>query len=155
MLSEMLGNQYFLARNYKNAALNLQHVLNEDPTNKNARKKIIICYSQTGEVEKAFENFYRLVKEDINFILNTDPVADDCPCPELVDKFGTILPYEENSKNLKLMLGMLWLYCSANKSLKFFKSLLNEYPENQKISDIILILENIINSTSTNKNQLN
>ena len=151
----MLGNQYFLARNYQNAALNLQHVINEDPSNKNARKKLIICYSQTGEVEKAFELFYKLIKEDLNFILKTDPVADDCPCAELVDKFGTILPFEKNSKNLRLILGMLWLYCDVNKSFNFFTSLMNEYPEDKKISKVVLILGNKIKSTSTKNTQLN
>lgn len=79
MHSEMLGNKYFLARNYRGAAQNLQYVLSQNPINKAARKKIIICYTQTGEIEKAFENFYSLVAEDISFIINTDPVADDCP----------------------------------------------------------------------------
>ena len=81
MKSEMLGNQYFLARNYESAAKNLQYALNIDPLNKAVRKKLVICYSQTGEIQKALNVFYNLIEEDIDYLINTDIVSDDCPCP--------------------------------------------------------------------------
>jgi tetratricopeptide (TPR) repeat protein len=68
MYSEMLGNKYFLARNYEGAAANFQYTLKTDPINKSVRKKLIICYTQIGQIQKAFENFYMLAKENINFI---------------------------------------------------------------------------------------
>jgi tetratricopeptide (TPR) repeat protein len=141
MYSEMLGNKYFLARNYENAAVNFQHTLNSDPVNKSAHKKLIICYTQIGQIQKAFESFYQLVKEDINFIIETDPVADDCPCVELTDKYGNILPNENESYDLKLMLAMLWLYCSAEKSLEFFKRILIENPKDSRIGEVANIIE--------------
>ena len=88
MYSEMLGNKYFLARNYNLAAVNFQETLKSDPINKTIRKKLIICYTQTGQVKKAFDIFYLLAKEDIEFIIDTDLVADDCPCEELTKKYG-------------------------------------------------------------------
>lgn len=146
MYSEMLGNKYFLARNYNLAALNFQETLITDPVNKTARKKLIICYTQTGQIKKAFENFYLLAKEDINFIIDTDIVADDCPCAELTAKYGNVLPYENESVDLKLMLAMLWLYCSVEKSLKFFRQILIELPDDIRIREIISIIENKISS---------
>ena len=146
MYSEMLGNKYFLARNYENAALNFQATLNSDPINKSVRKKIIICYTQIGQIKKAFENFYLLAKEDIEFIIHTDMVADDCPCDELTAKYGSILPYENESADLKLMLAMLWLYCSAEKSLNFFKQILLNDPNNLRIKEIISLIEFNLNS---------
>ena len=145
MHSEMLGNKYFLARNYKNAALNFQATLNSDPINKSVRKKIIICYTQIGQIQKAFENFYTLVKEDIDFIVDTDMIAEDCPCAELTAKYGNILPYENESVDLKLMLAMLWLYCSAEKSIEFFKQLLVEDPQDLRIKEIVSLIEKRIN----------
>jgi hypothetical protein len=149
MYSEMLGNKYFLARNYQGAAKNLQYVLSEDPINKSARKKIIICYTQTGEIKKAFDNFYTLVKEDINFIINTDPVADDCPCPELVAKYGKIFPYENDSFDMKLMLGMLWLYCDVNKSSEIFGDLTKKSTD-LRIKEVLSLIGR--NKKSINKN---
>jgi Tfp pilus assembly protein PilF len=48
-MNEMLGNQYFMARNYLGAANVFQEVLKEDPSNINARKKLIIAFTQIGK----------------------------------------------------------------------------------------------------------
>lgn len=149
MYSEMLGNKYFLARKYKNAAENFQYTLQTDPINKSARKKLVICYTQIGQIQKALENFYILVKEDVNFIMETDIVADDCPCPELIDKYRSVFPYEKDSFDLKLMLAMLWLYCDAKKSLEFFKRILIEEPSDLRMKEIVSSIEKNIKSTNT------
>lgn len=149
MYSEMLGNKYFLARKYKNAAENFKHTLQTDPINKSVRKKLIICYTQIGQIQKAFENFYMLVKEDLNFIIETDIVADDCPCPELIEKYGNVLPYEKDSFDMKLMLAMLWLYCDAKKSLDFFKRILVEKQVDSRIKEVVSSIERKIKSTNT------
>ena len=148
MYSEMLGNKYFLARNYKGAAENFQHTLQTDPINKAIRKKLIICYTQIGQIQKAFENFYKLVKEDINFVIETDLVAEDCPCPELIAKYGTVLPYESGSSDMKLMLAMLWLYCSVTKSLEFFKQVLLENTGDSRIKEVVSLIEDQLNTSN-------
>ena len=149
MYSEMLGNKYFLARKYKNAAENFQHTLQTNPINKSVRKKLIICYTQIGQIQRALENFYTLVKEDVNFIMETDIVADDCPCPELIEKYGSVLPYEKDSIDMKLMLAMLWLYCDAKKSLEFFKRILIEKQGDPRVQEIASFIERKIKSTNT------
>ena len=148
MYSEMLGNKYFLARNYESAAKNFQHTLISDPINKSARKKLIICYTQIGHIQKAFENFYILCKEDIDFIIDTDVIADDCPCAELTTKYGNRLPYENESYDVKLMLGMLWLYCDAGKSLEFFKRILVESTGDSRVKEITAIIEDNLKSSN-------
>jgi tetratricopeptide (TPR) repeat protein len=148
MYSEMLGNKYFLARNYEDAAINFQHTLQFDPINKSIRKRLIICYTQIGQIQKAFDIFYSLVKEDIDFIINTDIVADDCPCPELTSKYGGILAYENDSYDLKLMIGMLWLYCDAAKSLGFFKRIQSENPGDVRIKEVTTIIQEKLKSTN-------
>jgi len=144
----MLGNKYFLARNYKGAAENFQHTLQTNPINKAIRKKLIICYTQIGQIQKAFDSFYKLVKENINFVIETDLVAEDCPCPELIAKYGTVLPYESGSSDLKLMLAMLWLYCNVTKSLEFFKQVLLENTGDSRIQEVVLLIEEKIKSTN-------
>jgi pentatricopeptide repeat protein len=151
MVSEMLGNQYFLAKKYASAASNFIQTLLEDPQNKSVRKKLIICYTQTGDINKALDVFIELIKEDMDFVTNTDIKEDACPCPELIAKYGTVLPYESNSTDLRIMLSILWLYCDAEKSLEFFKSLLDENVENIKISSIVKIIENRLKTKQPNK----
>src|SRR5574340_573758 len=83
-MSEMLGNQYFLSRKYCEALRELEESLLKNPSNKSIKKKLIICYVMAGKVYTALELFEQLITEDIYFIINTDPILDDCPCPEII-----------------------------------------------------------------------
>jgi pentatricopeptide repeat protein len=146
MHSEMLGNQYFIARKYESAAISLCEALLNDPNNNAVKKKLILCFTQLGEVKKALQLFKELIEEDIDLIINTDIKEDYCPCPELIQKYGGVLPYEDNSKDLKIMLGILWLYCDAPKSLSFFKTVLEQEPDNEQIKSITSIIEERLKS---------
>ena len=55
-MNEMLGNQYFMARNYIGAASAFQDVLKEDPANTNARKKLIISLTQIANIRRQLIN---------------------------------------------------------------------------------------------------
>ena len=151
MIGEMLGNQYFLARKYSDAVENLEQALVSNPNNKAAKKKLIICYTQVGKVRQALNAFKELIEEDIDFIIDTDAEEEACPCNELATKYGNILPYENNSTDLKIMLAILWLYCDVQKSLGFFHSLIDENVENEKISSIVKIIENRLKTKQPNK----
>ena len=107
MPSEMLGNQYFIARKYESAAISLRQALLDNPNNNAVKKKLILCYTQLGEVKKALHLFKELIEADIDLIIDTDTKEDFCPCPELIQKYGSVLPYEDNSKDLKIMLQLI------------------------------------------------
>jgi tetratricopeptide (TPR) repeat protein len=139
-MSEMLGNQYFLARNYDGATHELEGALFKDGKNKIIKRKLIICYNQIGQITKALQLFLSLIKEDAKIIIDIDPVADDCPCPELVYK------YEKDSDKIQtldpmLRLGMLWLYCDVERSLAYFENTLKENPNNPSIQSVLSILD--------------
>ena len=68
-MSEMLGNQYFLARKYSLAAEQLEKALFNDPGSKGIRRKLVVCYTQTGDIDKALQLFLSLIKEDIDFVI--------------------------------------------------------------------------------------
>ena len=145
-MSEMLGNQYFISRNYQLAGSVYLRLHQSDPSNNTILKRLIICYTQTGELNKAFDFFYELVKQDVSEIINTDHFANDCPCLELTEKYGKVLPYENNSTDLKLMLGILWLYCDAQKSVLFFEQLCNTNPKEKKYEEILFIIRNYLSN---------
>jgi len=146
MHSEMLGNQYFIARKYESAANSLREALLDNPNNNVVKKKLILCYTQLGEVRKALNLFKELIEEDIDLIINTDTKEDFCPCPELIQKYGSVLPYEDNSTDLKIMLAILWLYCDAPKSLSFFKKVFEDEPDNKQIKSVTSIIEERLKS---------
>ena len=145
ILSEMLGNKYFLSRNYQLAASVYSKIHISQPNNLLVIKRLIICLTQIGEIRKAFDFFYKLVKKDVSIIINTDPIADDCPCSELIEKYGKIFPYEDNSTDLKFLLGILWLYCNPSRSVQFFEQLLRENPDEIRYKEIVLIINKYLN----------
>ena len=139
-MDEMLGNHYFLARNYARAADLLEKALRSDPKNKGMRRKLIICFAQTGHIDKALTVFLSLIKEDIDFIINTDPVDDDCPCPELVFEMEHSIVESRHSLDTTLVLGILWLYCNVHKSLEYFSQAVKIDNNNKIIKSILALL---------------
>lgn len=136
-MSEMLGNQYFMARNYSAAQKEFEEVLSKYPENRSAKKKLVVCYTQTGKLKEAFSFFNDLVRTDIEFIIKTDPIKDDCPCPELTAKLQSHSDDISNSYEHNLSMGIIWLYCDVNHSLKYFTLLHESDPNNSDIENII------------------
>jgi tetratricopeptide (TPR) repeat protein len=143
-MSEMLGNQYFLARKYDLAAIELGSALVKDPENKGIRRKLIICHVQKGKINRAFDLFVSLVEEDIAFIVNSDPTHDDCPCNELIYDLETQYANNENSLNYNLRLGMLWLYCDVKKAIQCFQTCQKLEPGNQIYKKILSHLNSYV-----------
>jgi tetratricopeptide (TPR) repeat protein len=139
-MSEMLGNQYFIARNYSGAARELEKALNKEPGSKPIRRKLIVCYTQIGQVQKALNTFLSLVKDDAEYIINTNPIDDDCPCAELVFDMEKELLNNSNSVEFLLMLGMLWLYCDVLKSISYFEKSQQLQPQNTMIKSLLSLL---------------
>jgi tetratricopeptide (TPR) repeat protein len=140
-MDEMLGNHYFLARNYARAAELLEKVLRVQSENKVLRRKLIICFAQIGQIDKALKIFLSLVKEDIDFIIHTDPVDDDCPCPELIFELERNKSNNIESIDFTLILGMFWLYCNLDKSVEYFQQAVRKDASNVTIKSILTLLE--------------
>ena len=139
-MNEMLGNQYFMARNYLGAAEAFQIVLKDEPKNLNATKKLIISLTQIGKYSKAFDLFANFINENIDFILNTDPIKDDCPCAELVTNLETKNKFGNESITSLETLGILWLYCNIQNSIQYFEKAFVLNPNDPKLNSVITIL---------------
>jgi hypothetical protein len=131
-MNEMLGNQFFMVRRYCDALKEFEETYRKNPTIKSVRKKLIICYIKTNRVKEAFNLFIELVFEDLEFIINTDPILDDCPCPDIIYEIENSIE-TDNQDEKTLALGMLWLFCDKNKSIKYF----SELPANELIGNIL------------------
>ena len=149
IMEEMLGNQYFLTRNYKRAIPEFEKALLKQPGHKQIRKKLILCYTQTGNATKALELFFNLVKEDINFIINTHPIDDDCPCPEIITEMENKQDNNQESVHFDIILGILWLYCDIHKSIHYFRKAVQLDPQNNILNSIVILLEARIEQDNT------
>lgn len=142
-MSEMLGNQYFLARKYDLALQQFTEVLEREPDNFNCIKKTIICYTQVKEVVAALDLFHRIMEIDPFIIINTRPEDDDCPCPELVTRLENMPPTTDQMIDYYNILGMLYLYCQLDKSLAYFMKSLTVQPNQRLIASFVRQLHHI------------
>lgn len=143
-MSEMLGNQFFMARNYPAAQKELEEVCLKEPNNIPAKKKLLLCYTQTGKLKEAISLFYELISDNIEYLIQTDPIKDDCPCVELIEKIEKYYHPDNFSPEHILILGIIWLYCDEKKSLEYFYKLSEVEPSNKVVSSAINYIEDYI-----------
>ncbi len=149
-MSEMLGNHYFLVRNFISAKSTYERILEKDPANKSIKKKLTVCYLTTGEVDNALNLFLSQIKDDIDFVINTDIHSENCPCPELISQIENEEKLFKNENEKTTALGMLWLYCSLEKSIEFFKKAEVKDPNDNRIKEINSVLINKLISNKQN-----
>ena len=146
-MNEMLGNQYFMARNYLGAATAFQGVLEEEPDNLNAKKKLIISFTQIGRHKRAMKLFMDVIQDNIDYIMNTDPIKDDCPCGELVNSLERVTKHGEQTFTSYQTLGILWLYCDINQSVENFDKALEFMPNDENINSALILLKKKLKET--------
>lgn len=138
-MEEMLANQYFMMRKYNLAAKELEQTLLFTHNDKLV-KKLIICYTQINKPREALDLFASIVSTNIEVITNTNPQADDCPCPVLVSNIENGIVTYENEFTKFYVLGILLLYCNKDASIKYFGRAKQKNPTETKIDRILEIL---------------
>jgi hypothetical protein len=139
-----------MVRNYLDATITFEKVIARTGASKSIRKKIIVCYVRLFQMEKAIDEFLSLIREDINFIINTNLQDEDCPCPEIISEIGSN-KINFSNKEKKIALGILWLYCDLDTSLRYFEEYNKEYGQDNKINEIISIIKTFKNQTTQEK----
>ena len=139
-MSEMLGNHYFLSRNFYLAKDSYERALAKDERNSVIKKKLVICYIKTGEINRALENFLNIVESKIDVILSTRYTDEDCPCPEIIAEIEAPGTFYFTEYEKRIALGMLWLYCDYSKSLIHFKIAFELKPADESIQRILKVL---------------
>jgi pentatricopeptide repeat protein len=130
--------------NYSEAAEEIENLLKHKKDNR-LIKKLIVCYTQLGKINEAFSLFHSLVKEDLNLILNTSLNEEYCPCPEIIPKVERKEITYQSNFDRNIVLGMLWLYCDPQTSLKYFLSALDNIEYDNRINELIKIIKSQIN----------
>jgi len=146
----MLANHYFLVRNFYSAKSIYERILKNSPANKSIKKKLTICLLTTGEIDNALNLFLSQIKDDIDFLINTDIHSEDCPCPEIVSQIENQEKLFKTEIERITALGILWLYCSLEKSIEFFKKAEVKIPDDNRIKEINSILINKLVSNKQN-----
>lgn len=130
-----------MVRNYLQAQEEFEDTLLSDPSNKPLRKKLIICCCQTNNIPKALSLFVSLIKEDADFIINTNTEDEDCPCDDLIFELERKLSLSQVKLTDLIALGILWLYCNIQTSLEYFYEAQKFSPSDESITYIISVLK--------------
>ena len=136
----MLANQYFLSRRYKDAIPVYENVLKNDPGNNSVKKKLILCYTENGLINKALHLFHDVVTADIGIITDTDPVRDDCPCPQLIYDFECSITNVKSEKEMEIVLGILWTFCDLERAVNYFGKAASKDADNELLKSIYTTL---------------
>ena len=135
-MSEMLGNQYFLARTFAKALTQFEQVIEKEPDNEKVKKKLIICYCEVGKVDKALNLFKSVIQTNIDLIAKTDIVDEDCPCPDLIKRLKWYEQITNSSFDFNCIVGILNLYCDVEDSCLYFSKALQQQPADELIKSI-------------------
>lgn len=149
-MSEMLGNHYFLVRNYEEAIKAYEKAFPDRLPNE-ATKKLIICHLAKNNFETAKLLFSKIISEDPYILIKTDIKKEDCPCPELIGEFESKITTKSTVFDF-IRLGMLWIYCDAEVSLNYFRRAKEITHENKFIDETIIKINSIINKTNKEVN---
>lgn len=139
-MSEMLGNYYFQIRNFKSALTEFESSLSTSLENSQLKKKLVICYVQQKKTNNALKLFIDIISKDISIITSSMLREKDCPCPQLIYDIENGSCTFKSDFNKFVALGILWLYCEINTSLKYFFRAKHIAPQNKKLEKAISII---------------
>lgn len=140
----MLANQFFMARKYKEALPLLVDSLKKFPDDKGIKRKLIICYNQTGDLHNSLQLFHSLILTDIEFIINAHPIYDDCPCSEIIKKYNNKNELTIEGLDSTLHFAILMLFCDTKQALNLFKKAVMLSPEDKQIREITSKIEEYV-----------
>lgn len=145
IMSEMLGNHYFQLKNYFLAEQSYEKEFLRGSSENRILKRLIICYTQTNKIPEAQKLLLQLIEQDINIVLKTNINEEFCPCDELiVDIENGVIKYESNFDTY-CVLGILWLFCNYENSLKYFQLASKEQPSDEIIAKILNLIKDYPN----------
>ena len=149
-MSEMLGNFYFHQRKFLSAQKQLECSIQNNPSDL-AKKKLIICYTQSGLIDKSLELLYELIKKDIRLIASHSIKDENCPCKELIYEIENSSNFSVENYKYATVLGILWSYCDIKKSNEYFLKAIELNHNNLILKKVNEIISNYLIHYSYNK----
>ena len=149
-MNEMLANQYFIVERFEDAYQQFEEVLKIHPSNSLVKKRLILCYIHLGKVKEAFELFTEVITSNINTLIENEIDVYDEPCKKMIHKLQNLSSDITGTDKL-IQLGILWMYCNAKTSRKYFEQLKSMIPNDKKLTTILTIINHFISHTYKEK----
>jgi hypothetical protein len=144
-MSEMLGNHYFQLRDFVHAERTYEKLSSAQLDDLKILKKLVICHTQTEKLTKALQRLIFLIDRDLSIIINSSRTEDDCPCYDLIFRIESGEIKYATDQDTFIALGILWLYCNHNTSIKYFKLAEQENTNNESLIKVLNLLLKLTN----------
>lgn len=140
-MSEMLANRHFASGHYEEARKGFEAVLRRRPGHVTARKKLTVCYVQTGRLREAVDLALGLMEEvpEALCVAAAQSEAEGFPCRAVLAAFA------ERGRSLDrgayhAGLGVLQLYCNAEAALGELGRAAEEDPSRMEIRALLAVV---------------
>ncbi len=141
-MDRMLGNQYFLARKFKEAIPHFEKVLVKSPGDSAVFKNLIFCLVVTEELDKAVAQMIMALHHSPEFLVELSAATDTNPYQEVFLERFTKPPATLSGGNYALAMGILSLYCHAELAVSYFHEAKKHSRNKKAIEEILRILSN-------------
>lgn len=142
-MNEMLANQYFISGRYQEASYQYDEVLKIHPENYLVKKKLVLCYIKTCEIDNALTLFTELIKSNNNIIFKNEISIYPQICKDIIydiENFNSNFTPKEKY----LILGILYMYCDFKIAKGYFQKLKNLLPNDDNLLTTIKTINHFI-----------
>ncbi len=136
-MDRMLGNQYFMAGNYKKAMPSLESASKKYPEDLSVARKLIISYIANYNLPAAIEKLKVFTKKFSNLVFIDSLVDEGCPAAELLEDWKKNPPKLENQADYFIALGILDLFCGNHNSCLFFEKAKEISPDLESVNELL------------------
>lgn len=140
-MSEMLGNHHLLVRNFKEAQIEYEKALLNNPSNDLIKKKLIICYVLLGKPEKSLELFITLLSTRKEIFDIPDPLLDERLCLDIIGEYENGLREVLDAEEYHIGRGILWFFCDLRVSMEHFRKAARLDFANHKMRRVLHLLQ--------------
>ncbi len=136
-MDRMLGNQYFMARNYAKAIVSLERAMRQYPDDLSISRKLIISYIANHNLHAAIDKL-KVFSNKFSDLVFIDGLADaNCPCPKLLDEWKNEPPKSVTQADYYIALGILELFCGNQNGCLYFEKAKDISPDQELINELL------------------
>lgn len=133
----MLGNQYFMARKFEQAIPHFETTLEQYPDDLRILRKLVICYVASESLKRALDKMELFLKSAPKDYFETEQRDENCPCPEIIDRWSVNPPKALSRYEYLIAMGILDLFCGHKRSRSYFHQARKIQPLEHIIDDIL------------------
>jgi tetratricopeptide (TPR) repeat protein len=136
-MEKMLGNQYFMARNFKEAFQYLARAHARAPGDIAVLRNLVICEVVVGRLPGALNHLLALLHAAPQVLHEGCLDVDGCPCPDILTQWSIHPPNELSQSAYLLSMGILALFCDRELAKAYLRQAQRLDPGNKALAEAI------------------